>query len=184
MVPYDGTYHYRTSSSDRVKRVRKRDDDITTPQTPVAKQTHATQYFRVGPRGITVVWKTVIIVAGVIVTSSGGLFAWNFGLVSEDRLERRLDDTVNQLRDSEELRYRQLKKMIDLHDTSIDQISSRITDIQTVQHKQYARDEARRLTETIKQRRQREATYDRLVELNLRRLASGREPCGNVECSN
>lgn len=45
-----------------------------------------------------------------------------------------------------------------------------------------AREEAHRLTDDIRDRRRAAFEYDRLFELNLRRLAAGRDPCGTLAC--
>jgi uncharacterized coiled-coil protein SlyX len=68
-------------------------------------------------------------------------------------------------------------------DKKIEGISDVIGSVQTTQQRDVARTEARRLTEKIRDREEREETYDRLYELNLRRLQRGSDPCGNVSCN-
>jgi hypothetical protein len=67
-------------------------------------------------------------------------------------------------------------------DGKIEVISKGITSVQTIQQRDVARTEARRLSEKIGNRKDREDTYDRLLELNLRRLARGEDPCANTNC--
>lgn len=67
-------------------------------------------------------------------------------------------------------------------DSRIEVVSKIITSVQTIQQRDVARTEARRLTEKIGNRKDREDTYDRLYELNLRRLGRGEDPCANVNC--
>lgn len=71
---------------------------------------------------------------------------------------------------------------LDEHDKAIHGVSEKLTSVQTVQHRQVARDEARRVTEPIKNRTERERTYDRLLDLNLKRLADGRDTCQTADC--
>ena len=67
-------------------------------------------------------------------------------------------------------------------DGRIEDISKAITSVQTTQQRDVARTEARRLTEKITNRDEREEAYDRLYELNLRRLQRGVDPCGTLAC--
>jgi hypothetical protein len=69
-----------------------------------------------------------------------------------------------------------------LQDGRIETISKAITSVQTTQQRDVARTEARRLSEKISNRKDREDTYDRLLEFNLRRLGRGEDPCANVNC--
>lgn len=73
-------------------------------------------------------------------------------------------------------------KKAEIQDVRIDGISKIVTSVQTTQQRDVARTEARRLTEKISDRKEREDTYDRLYELNLRRLQRGEDPCRNVGC--
>jgi uncharacterized coiled-coil protein SlyX len=67
-------------------------------------------------------------------------------------------------------------------DAKIEDINKVVTSVQTTQQRDVSRTEARRLTEKIKDRDERESTYDRLYELNLKRLQRGADPCGDVSC--
>ena len=67
-------------------------------------------------------------------------------------------------------------------DERIDDISKTVKSVQSTQLRDVARTEARRLTEKIPNRLERENTYDRIYELNLRRLERGSDPCGSISC--
>jgi len=67
-------------------------------------------------------------------------------------------------------------------DGRIETISTAITSVQTTQQRDVARTEARRLTEKISNRKDREDAYDRLYVLNIKRLSRGEDPCANVRC--
>jgi hypothetical protein len=69
-----------------------------------------------------------------------------------------------------------------LQDNKIEGISKVISSVQTTQQRDVARNEARRVTEDIKNRAEREAAYDRIYELNLKRLQRGADPCSTVAC--
>ena len=73
-------------------------------------------------------------------------------------------------------------KRAETQDAKIEDINKVVTSVQTTQQRDVSRTEARRLTEKIKDRDEREATYDRLYELNLKRLQRGADPCGTVSC--
>lgn len=68
-------------------------------------------------------------------------------------------------------------------DGRIEDISKTVSSVQTTQQKDVARTEARRLTEKIPNRTDREETYDRLYELNLKHLQRGEDPCATVNCN-
>ena len=67
-------------------------------------------------------------------------------------------------------------------DTKIEQVSRDIQSVQTIQQRDISRTEARRLTEKIGSRREREEQFDRLYELNLKRLGRNADPCGTLSC--
>lgn len=67
-------------------------------------------------------------------------------------------------------------------DDKIEDINKVVTSVQTIQQRDIARNEARRITESIKDRREREEAYDRIYELNLKRLQRGMDPCATVNC--
>lgn len=69
-----------------------------------------------------------------------------------------------------------------MQDTKLADVNQAIISVQTTQQRDVARNEARRVTEYIKDRQTREREYDRVYELNLRRLQRGEDPCGNVNC--
>jgi hypothetical protein len=69
-----------------------------------------------------------------------------------------------------------------VQDARIQDVTEVVRSVQVTQQRDVSRTEARRLTETIGNRKERERTYDRLYELNLKRLGRGADPCGTVSC--
>jgi len=55
--------------------------------------------------------------------------------------------------------------------------------IQETQHKSIARGEARRVTQKISNRAKREEAYDRIRDLNMKRLKKGQDPSLNLRCN-
>jgi ABC-type phosphate transport system auxiliary subunit len=77
-----------------------------------------------------------------------------------------------------------VKRDIGSINAKIGDLDTKVVKVQSYQIKQDARQEARRLTETIKDRDEREEEYDRLRELNVKRLEEGKDPCATLQCSN
>lgn len=69
-------------------------------------------------------------------------------------------------------------------DKTFTEIKGALKQVQTVQHAQVSRGEARRITKDIDSRDERERAYDRLVGMSMRRLKNKKEPCLNLDCSN
>jgi len=63
-------------------------------------------------------------------------------------------------------------------------LEEKVDGVQNFQIKQDARQEARRLTENIRSRTEREKEYDRLRERNEKRLKDGEDPCTTLDCTN
>jgi len=61
-------------------------------------------------------------------------------------------------------------------------LTTTIGQIQTVQRKSYARDEARRVTGHIRDRDKRERQYDFIVEKNMFRLENKLDTCSDTRC--
>ena len=80
------------------------------------------------------------------------------------------------------VRFERLETGQAVNTQKIEKLDQQVGQIQTVQHSDIARTEARRLTDQIPNRRRREEAYDRLVELNIRRLKRGQDPCQNLGC--
>jgi hypothetical protein len=63
-------------------------------------------------------------------------------------------------------------------------VEDKLDSVLSVQHKQFARQEARRVTESISNPDKRIQEYDRMVDRNMRRLKRGDDPCGSLVCDN
>jgi len=132
--------------------------------------------------------KSMRIIATIVLSALGvsGVGVAGFRLASEDYVnasvqaesKRHEEATVKQEATDE----RQDEVLVE-HSVQIHQVQTTVDEIQTVQHKQFSRDEAARITEKIQNRRRREQEYDRLVDRNMRRLKRGLSPCSTVDCS-
>lgn len=78
----------------------------------------------------------------------------------------------------------EVKKDIAGIHVKIGQLDEKVDGVQDFQVKQDARQEARRITERIQNRTTREREYDRLRELNQKRIKDGKDPCTTLTCSN
>ena len=123
-------------------------------------------------------WKACVGAILVIMCSSGGFVGFQFITSS---------DLANALVESEQ---RQENKLIPVRTevtdikSKISNINTKLGDVQTFQYQQDARQEARRITEDIKDRRLRENEYDRIRILNERRIEQGKDSCSTLECIN
>lgn len=129
-------------------------------------------------------WKTLIMILAIIGGGSGGLTAFQF--VTEKDVDERIDKHT----EKNEETTQQLQTLIEQNsqanarqDQVLGEVTFRLDAFQTVQNKSFARDEARRLTDEIQDRKDRERTYDRLVDINETRLSKGKDPCRDVRCS-
>ncbi|NIS54599.1 MAG: hypothetical protein GWN94_26490 [Phycisphaerae bacterium] len=80
------------------------------------------------------------------------------------------------------VRFESIESTQKVHTTKIGKLEKKTNDIQTVQHGDIARTEARRVTADIRDRHEREREYDRLVDLNLKRLKEKKPPCNDRRC--
>ena len=69
-----------------------------------------------------------------------------------------------------------------VNDTAVKNLTQEVGGIKSVLSRDVARKEAHRLTDDIRDRRRSAFEYDRIFEMNLRRLAAGKDPCGTLEC--
>ena len=81
-----------------------------------------------------------------------------------------------------DVRFQSIESTQTVHTTKIGALEEKTNDIQTVQHGDIARTEARRVTADIRNREEREREYDRLVILNIKRLKEKRPPCNTRRC--
>jgi hypothetical protein len=84
----------------------------------------------------------------------------------------------------EDKRFVKINITLDEHTAQITELDHKTEDIQTVQHRDIARQEARLATEKIKNRERREREYDRIFARNLARLKKGKAPCADLRCAN
>ena len=68
------------------------------------------------------------------------------------------------------------------NDTAVKALTQEVGGIKNILSKDVARKEAHRLTDEIRDRRRAAFEYDRIFEINLRRLAAGKDPCGTLAC--
>jgi len=128
-------------------------------------------------------WRLIVCVLGVLGLggSAVGISSQFGGAASSDELGAfRIEQT-----DAHRVIDRTLKEAGALaveQDVKIERVSKAIDSVLSQQQRDISRTEARRLTEKIGSRREREETYERLYELNLRRLARGADPCGTLGC--
>jgi hypothetical protein len=133
---------------------------------------------------VRVRWKFIVSVLGLLL-GGGGLASiaaiFNVGssvasdfdaFKSDQSFQHKKIDTTLEEQDSR----------AKLQDGRIEVISKAITSVQTTQQRDVARTEARRLSEKISNRKEREDTYDRLYVRNLDRLQAGKDPCANTNC--
>lgn len=147
---------------------------------------HSGGEIKIDNNGMVVSWKTVFaMLVALLGGGSGGLAMFELGT------ESKVDQKLQQIKDVESTRHQSVSEKLDehalileSHNKSIDKIDQGVDEIKLVQHKAVSRDEARRLTVDLEPRVIRERNYDRLVDINLRRLRAGRDPCSNLECSN
>lgn len=144
---------------------------------------------KVNSNGIMINWK--IIVASIVVAfgGGGGTMLWSFA--SEQYVDQSILDHTKVSDENQAQRDRKLNATLELHERELEkhglvigEVRIDVSQIQRVQHQQIARAEARRATESIRNRQRREREYDRLYQRNLARLESGRDPCATVDCGN
>jgi sortase (surface protein transpeptidase) len=139
--------------------------------------------------GLSASWRAVITVAAVLLGGGGTWTAIDFA--SKEYVDESIEANTAKIIDAEDAKMDEIDKSVQKNSTELKQhgrvigeVRIDIGEIQKVQHQQYARDEARRVTSSIKNRSLREQTYDRLVDLNLARLRNDKAPCANFDCSN
>lgn len=133
---------------------------------------------------VTIRWKLIatiasIVIGGVGIAGATTVVGVNFASA----------DDVKAFKVDQDIQHSRINKALDDQDTHakaqdarIEDINKTVSAVQTTQQRDVARTEARRLTEKITNRIEREETYDRLYELNLRRLQRGDDPCGSIDC--
>lgn len=82
------------------------------------------------------------------------------------------------------VRFQTIENTQTVHTTKIKLLDDKTNDIQRVQHQDIARTEARRVTEEIRNREEREREFDRLYDINMMRLNEKKPPCIDRRCRN
>jgi len=135
--------------------------------------------------GVTVPWKLVLPLLGALVI--GGGTAGGFQLATKGYV----DGCEKAATQASIDRDAKIEQKVDKQAETIKavevqglKLAKTVGEIQSVQHDQFASQEARRVTESIPNRQRREREYERLLRRNRERLKRGVEPCANVDCSN
>jgi hypothetical protein len=146
------------------------------------------RYIKVQNGGVEISWRTLLMAVAVVLTGGGSVGALSFA--SENFVEEKVQESADEIETKQKARDDQLDVTLDQHADTIKtngkvigEVQLDVNAIQRIQHQQYARDEARRVTAKIGSRSLREETYDRLVDLNLARLKNDKPPCANLDCS-
>lgn len=133
---------------------------------------------------VTIRWKLIAAIASAVLGGVGIA-----GATTVVGVTFASADDVQAFKIDQDVQHSRINKSLDDQDAHAKAQDGRIADInktvsavQTTQQRDVARTEARRLTEKINNRIEREETYDRLYELNLRRLQRGEDPCGSISC--
>lgn len=132
--------------------------------------------------------KTITMIVAILL-GSGGTAVGVFEIATQGYVDGAIDQSMTDHTNDTYPRLDELERkcvyydnVIDEHEESIQSVHIILGEVQTVQRQQFARDEARRITDKIHARVRREAEYDRLVDRNMWRLEKGKPPCSTVEC--
>lgn len=139
---------------------------------------------RIGRRGLTIKWKTclalVALLGGGAITGSG-VYSIATNSTVDAKIKKHAVTSTAQVTDIAR-RLEVDHQTLGDHTRTIEAIDIKVTEGFAVLYGQVSRDEARRITSQIKDRTERERTYDRVVDTNLRRLTHGKSPCPTVTC--
>ena len=121
----------------------------------------------------------------VLLLSGGGLSFGAVHLATQEYVSGAIEDhsekTDSKIDDVIEANKAQTVEIWENKD-QISKVHVVLGEVQTVQRKQFARDEAARVTEDIRNKDRRMEAYDRLVDRNMWRLKEGLPPCSTVIC--
>jgi hypothetical protein len=141
---------------------------------------------RIEKGAVSLNWKMIVIVIAVL-TGSGSIAGINLlpdgmKINGEDKGMKHAEHKV---------KHKEIDTKLTEHTGTlkaqgemIGEVKNTLGAVQTVQHKQFARDEAKRATEEISNPEKRMNEYDRLVDINLKRIGRGDDPCGSINCEN
>ena len=136
-----------------------------------------------GDLKIQIPWKMIITIAAVLLgggTVAGVTTTLGGGEESSGLNVFRSEQTAaHKLIDAS---LESASKRAEKQDEKIAGVAKVVGQVQITQQRDVARNEARRVTADISNRKEREAAYDRLYELNLKRLQRDADPCGTLSC--
>lgn len=118
-------------------------------------------------------WKLIFSLLAVLGVGGG---SYNI-FITSDQADEKIEMKTTELKKEVESTYVRI-------DPTFNEVKDTINQVQLTQYSQISRDEARRITEPIEDRKVREAAYDRLVGMSMRRLKDRKEPCLNIDCTN
>jgi outer membrane murein-binding lipoprotein Lpp len=129
-------------------------------------------------KGITLNWKFIIGAVAAVLAGGGGTAAgvnyFSECKAASPKIEALRQDNVK-MHEEDRAAISEQRKTLKV----VTAITEKVLD---GQNRQVAREEARRLTEGIKERERREREYDRLYDLTLGRLQENKEPCRSIDC--
>jgi len=134
--------------------------------------------------GIHINWKYLLI--GIIVIFAGGGSWFGIALATKDQVDDKIQIQAEKQKNTDTAQDAAIKENSkEIHEVKeiSGQVKFKLNAVQEVQHRQIARDESRRLTEKIRSRQRRENDYDRIYNLNIKRLKAGKDPCSDLSCN-
>ena len=142
------------------------------------------QIFQITNNGITINWKYLLI---AIVVLFGGGGSWiGISLATVNQVDEKIELQAEKQKSCDKDQDLKIEKN-NIEIKEVKKISGivkiKIDAVQEVQQRQIARNESRRLTEKIANRTRREREYDRLYDLNMKRLKKGSDPCASIDCN-
>jgi hypothetical protein len=131
------------------------------------------------------IWETLITRRNIallvaVLLGGGGITYYDFATKADVAVA--VSDASKVTKSYSDEKFETINQVVTDQETKIDNIENKVDHIQHVQHRQVARQEARRITEKIQDRHERERNYDRLLDINIRRLRENKDPCATLHC--
>lgn len=136
--------------------------------------------FQINLPSINLNWKSITIIIAILI--GGGSGYTGFLLNPGDNVRNMITASAQEIKIFENKRHEKLDEKFIEYSENLDTLTKAVTELKTMQQIRWAREEARRLTASLINRRIRESAYDRLVDLNLRNIQSNKMPCSNLAC--
>lgn len=130
--------------------------------------------------GMYLNWKSITIVMALFL-GGGGSYT-GFILLPGDKIKGMIAASAQEIKASEDKRYKVLDSELAKYAKDLVTLTKIVKGMRRMQQTRWARDEARRITSPIRDRGKREEEYDRLVDLNMRRILHGEDPCQHLSC--